>query len=105
MFPSEVVILLAMAEAGGLGRETLKSPAGDMPDEYAGHLYRSLVRRGYLKRSSSSGYQLTSRGGEALIKFLCQNETKVRQTISALERLRIMIGQKKGKVREEVLVA
>jgi len=95
VLPAEMVILLAMAEAGGLGKEALKSRVGDTPDEYVGRLYRSLVRRGYLKRRGLRGYQLTSKGGEALTEFLHKNETKVSQTINALERLRIKIGQER----------
>jgi hypothetical protein len=104
VLPAEMVILLAMAEAGGLGKEVPKSRVGDVSDEYVGRLYRSLVRRGYLKRRGSRGYQLTSKGGKALIDFLHQNETKVRQTINALERLRIKIGQEQAEVKRGLLV-
>jgi DNA-binding IclR family transcriptional regulator len=99
VLPAEMVILLAMAEAGGLGKEALRSRVVNMTDEYVGRLYRSLVRRGYLKRRGSSGYQLTSKGGEALIEFLHRNETRARRTINALERLRINIGQEKAGVK------
>ncbi|MBA7676286.1 hypothetical protein ES703_84527 [subsurface metagenome] len=104
VLPTEMVILLAIAEAGEFGREVLARPMGDVPGEYIGHLYQSLVRRGYLRQSSSRGYQLTAKGGAALIEFLHKNETRVRQTIKALKRLRIEIGQEIDKVKKEATV-
>ena len=94
MLPAEMVILLAIAQANGFGKEALTRPIGDVSDEYITRLYQSLVRRGYLRRTGSrEEYQLTTRGAEALIEFLRRNESRVRQTIKALQRLRISIGR------------
>ena len=92
MLPAEMVILLAIAESSGFGKETLARPMGGMSGEYIARLYQSLVRRGYLRRTASGEYRFTERGGQALIDFLRRNESKIRQTIKALERLRINIG-------------
>ncbi len=101
-----MVILLAIAQASGFGRETLARPTGDMPGEYISHLYHSLVRRGYLKRNGSRGYQLTAKGGETLIEFLRINETRVKQTIKALQRLRIKIGREGNELKmEDIMVS
>lgn len=93
MLPAEMVILLAIAESSGFGKDTLARPMGDMSAEYVARLYQALVRRGYLRRTASGEYRFTERGGKALIDFLRRNESKIRQTIKALERLRINIGR------------
>ena len=51
MLPAEMVILLAMAQANGFGREALARPMGDVSGEYIARLYQSLVQRGYLRRA------------------------------------------------------
>ena len=70
MLPAEMVILLAIAESSGFGKETLACPMGGMSGEYIARLYQSLVRRGYLRRTASGEYRFTERGGKALIDFL-----------------------------------
>ncbi len=92
MFPSEMVILMAIAVAGDSDKELLSRPM-DITGEYIAYLYNSLVRRGYLKRNSSRGYQLTLKGREALREFLRKNETRVKDTVKALQQLGIEIGQ------------
>jgi hypothetical protein len=55
MFPSEMVILMAIASARDTGKELLVRPM-DVVGEYIGYLYDSLTRRGYIKGNSSTGY-------------------------------------------------
>ena len=105
MLPAEMVILLAVAQANGFGREALTRPMGDVSGEYIARLYQSLVQRGYLRRASVREYRLTERGGKALIEFLHRNEHRVRQTIRALELLRINIGWGGNWGRREAVVA
>ncbi len=88
MFPSEMVILMAIASPGDSGKKLLNRPT-DVISEYLGYLYDSLVSRGYLKRSGSRGYELTSRGRETLIEFLSENRTKTEDIIEMLQRLGI----------------
>ena len=92
MFPSEMVILMAIAATRDSGKELITC-SRDVISEYIGYLYDSLVRRGYIKGSSSRGYQLTSKGREALFEFPRQNKTRVRDTIKTLQQLGIEIGQ------------
>jgi predicted transcriptional regulator len=105
MLPAEMVILLAMAQANDFGREALARPMGDVSGEYIARLYQSLVQRGYLRRAGVREYRLTERGGEALVEFLHRNEHRVRQTIKALELLRINIGRGGNWGRREAVVA
>ena len=65
LFPSGIVILMAIAVAGNSGRKLLTGPI-DVTGEYIGHLYDSLVRRGYLNEHSSKRCQLIPKGREAL---------------------------------------
>ena len=92
MFPSEMVILMAIAVTRDSGRELLTRPT-DVIGEYIGYLYDSLVRRGYIKGNSSKGYQLTSKGSDALSEFLCENKTRVKETIIRLQQIGIKISQ------------
>jgi len=92
MFPSEMVILMAITVARDSGNKLLTRPT-DVVSEYIGYLYDSLVRRGYLKRNSLGGYQLTSKGRETLFEFLHQNKTRVRDTVNRLKQLGIEISQ------------
>jgi hypothetical protein len=104
MFPSEMVILMAIASARDTGKELLVRPA-DVIGEYIGYLYDSLTRRSYIKGISSTGYQLTFKGRETLVKFLHQNRTRVKDTIKTLQQLGIEISKdidKLGKKAMEV---
>ena len=92
MFPSEMVILMAIAVARGSGKELVARPT-DVVGEYIGYLYDSLVRRGYIKEGSSGGYQLTSKGRDALFEFLHENKTRVKDTLRTLNQLGIKVGQ------------
>ena len=93
MFPSEMVILMAIAVSKGAGKRLLTRP-GDVAGEYIGYLYNSLVRRGYIKGGSLRGYRLTSMGKEALSEFLHENETRAKDTMRRLQQLGIECGQK-----------
>ena len=102
MFPSEMVILMAIAVAGDSDKKLLNRPM-DVTGEYITYLYNSLVRRGYLKGNSSRGYQLTLKGREALFEFLRKNETMVKDTVKTLQQLGIETGQGIDKVRREAI--
>jgi len=92
MFPSEMVILMAIAVAGEANKKLLTRPM-DVTGEYIGYLYGSLVRRGYLKESSSRGYQLTPKGRQAVFEFLHKNKARVKAMIETLQQLGIEISQ------------
>jgi len=102
MFPSEMVILMAIAGSGDFGKTLLTRPM-DVTGEYIGYLYGSLVTRGYLKGNRSRGYQLTSKGGEVLSEFLHRNKTRVKDTIRTLHQLGIEINQEIDKLEKEVI--
>ena len=92
MFPSEMIILMAIAVNKDAGKKLLNRPM-DVTGEYIGYLYDSLVRRGYLKKDSSRAYQLTSKGREALFELLYENKTRIKDTIKRLQQLGIEINQ------------
>ena len=91
MFPSEMVILMAIAVNKDSGKKLLTRPM-DVTGEYIGYLYDSLVRRGYIKDGLRS-YHLTTIGREALFEFLHKNEARVKDTIKRLQQLGIEISQ------------
>ena len=88
MFPSEMVILMAIVIAEGSGKKPLTRPM-DVTGEYIGYLCKSLVSRGYLGRKSSSGYQLTSKGRQTILDFIQKNKNRVNETVSMLHQLGI----------------
>jgi len=97
MFPSEMVILMAIAVTRDSGRKLLNRPM-DVTGEYVGYLYDSLVRRDYLSGNSTKGYTLTPKGREVLFEFLHKNESRVRDTIKRLQQLGIECSQEMGKI-------
>ena len=101
MFPSEMVILMAIEVARDASKKLLNPM--DVTGEYIGYLYDSLVRRGYLKGNSSRGYQLTSKGRETLFEFLHENKTRVKDTIKTLQQLGIEISQDIDKPEKEAI--
>ena len=102
MFPSEMAILMAIAVTRGTGEKLLNRPM-DVVGKYIGYLYDSLVTRGYLKRDGSTGYQLTPKGRESLFEFLCMNKTKVRDTVTALQKLGIEISLEEDSLEKEAM--
>ena len=102
MFPSEMVILMAIAGDGDSGKTLLMRPM-DVISEYIGYLYDSLVKRGYIKGNGSRGYQLTSKGREVLLEFLRRNENRVKDTIRTLQQLGIEINWEVDKLEEEAI--
>jgi len=92
MFPSEMVILMAIAATGDSGKKFLTRPM-DITGEYVGYLYTSLVRRGYLQGNRARGYKLTPSGRETLSGFLQANKTRVKDTLNTLQLLGIEISQ------------
>ena len=102
MFPSEMVILMAIAVTGDHGKELLNRPM-DVTGEYIGYLYDSLVRRGYLKGNKSRGFALTAMGRETLFEFLRENKNRTKETINALQRLSIKVGQEVDKLEKEAI--
>jgi len=106
MFPSEMVILMAIAANKDTGKKLLNRPM-DVTGEYIGYLYDSLVNRGYLKGHRSTGYQLTTMGREALVAFLKNNGTRTKDVIKRLHLLGIEISpmqeQKINKLEREAI--
>ena len=88
MFPSEMVVLLAIALPSDSGRTLLNRPM-DIMNEYIGSLYNSLVRRGYLTKKGSKRYKLTSLGRDALTEFLNDNRAQIEDISKVLQQLGI----------------
>ena len=108
MFPSEMIILMAIAVNKDPGKNILNRPM-DIIGEYIGYLYDSLVRRSYLKKNGSGGYQLTLKGRDALFELLFENKTKIKDTLKRLQQLGIEISQEQQQKiekfgKEEVMV-
>ena len=101
MFPSEMVILMAI-EVARDPRKKLLNPMG-LTVEYISGLYDSLVRRGYLKKNSLGGYQLTSEGRESLFEFLLANKIRLNEMIKALQQLGIEASEEIDQLAREVL--
>ena len=99
MFPSEMVILMAFAASGSFGTELITRPI-DVTSQYIVSLYNSLVWRGYLKRDSSEGYQLTSKGKETLIEFLRQNKNRKKDLVATLQKLGIEVSSEIDKIEK-----
>ncbi len=102
MFPSEKVILMAIAVSKDSGKKLLTRPM-DITGEYIGYLYDSLVNRGYLRGNRSRGYQLTSMGRKSLSEFLYENETRARDTIKKLQQLSIECTEEMDKLGKEAI--
>jgi len=100
MFPSEMVILMAI-EATRDSSKKLPSTVGT--GEYISRLYDSLVRRGYLKKNSLRGYQLTLEGRESLFEFLLENKARLKEMVKALQQLGVEASEEIDKLAREVL--
>jgi len=97
MFPSEMVVLMAMASTGQSLSKLLGRPE-NVPSDYVDYLYKSLIRRGYLNENNSESYKLTVKGRLAIYNFLRQNETKVQNLAEALQNLGIETDDWIGKI-------
>ena len=102
MFPSEMVILMAIALTGDTGKKLLPRPA-DVMGEYIGNLYDSLVTRGYLKENGYRRYQLTLKGSQVLLEFLDENKTKAKDAVKTLQQLGIETSQEIDKLGKETI--
>ena len=102
MFPSEMVILMAIAGTRDLGSRLLTRPM-DVTGEYIGYLYHSLVTRGYLKRGHPRCYHLTPKGKESLAEFLRGNRARVQHTVRTLQQLGIEVGTEIDKQKREAV--
>ena len=102
MFPSEMVILMAIAASGSSGKELITRPI-DVASQYVDSLCNSLVWRGFLKRDSSEGYQLTSKGRETLLEFLNQNKNRKKDLVATLQKLGIEVSSGIDKLEKDVI--
>ena len=100
MFPSEMVILMAIAVTRDSGKKLRNRPM-DITGEYIGYLYDSLVRRGFFKWHTLKGYQLTPNGRKAIHQFLRENETRAKDTIEMLRLMGIESSQKIDQLEAE----
>ena len=105
MFPSEMVILVAVA-ANCYSQERVKKWM-DMEGEYIGYLCDSLAKRSYLKKRTLGKYQLTSFGREALLNYLRNSKHTQEDIAIKLRILGIGIGQRQeqaiNKLHKEVV--
>ncbi len=102
IFPSEMVILMAIAVARDPDEKLLTRPL-DVIGEYISYLCSSLIRRGYLKGKSPRGYLLTAKGMRTLFEFLSNNKNKAEDTIKMLHQLGIEIEWEIGKLERETI--
>lgn len=102
MFPSEMVILMAIEVAGDSVKRLLKRPR-DVSGQYIAYLYESLVKRGYLVGNRDKGYKLTAMGREALSGFLHENEPRVKNLVRTLRQLGIDTGEEIEQMEEEAV--
>ena len=98
-----MVILLSIA-LSITSDYTLASQSSDITNTYIGHLYNSLVGRGYLTEKNSQGYKFTSKGSEAFHVFLNNNRNKAYDIIKALHQLGIESSYENNDVSTEVTV-
>ena len=102
MFPSEMIILMAIEASRDSGKKLLARPVG-VTQEYIDSLYHSLVSRGFLKKKGLGGYELTSEGRETLFEFLLENKTIiVKEAIKALQQIGIGSSQDMDELIKEV---
>ncbi len=100
MFPSEMVILMAIAQTRDCGKGLLARPM-DITGEYIAYLCNSLVRRGYIEGNHSRGFHLTAKGKQALAEFVRYNGSKVRDAIKTLQQLGIAVSHEIDKLEKE----
>lgn len=66
MFTDELVILMAIEEAGESAQKPKRRPKS-ITGSHIGYLCDSLVRHGYLATDSGGGHKLTSKGWDAIL--------------------------------------
>ena len=93
MFPSEIVLLMAVAGSKSSGNQ-LYNKQMDVISEYVGYLYDSLVKRGYISVNRLIGYRLTPLGGKSLLEFLHNNKNRAEYLIARLQQVGIENVQK-----------
>ena len=93
MFPSEMVILMAIASAGKPDEKLLARPL-DVIGEYIGYLCSSLIKRNYLNDNRPGGYRLTAKGIETICEFIARNQNKADDIKIMLQQLGIDIDPK-----------
>ena len=103
MFPSEMVILMAIAVTGDSGKKILARPM-DVTGEYVGYLYDSLVKRGYLNGNKSRGYVLTLMGRETLFEFMRDNKNRAKEAVNALQKLSIGFDHEMNQIKKEAII-
>ena len=74
MFPSEMVVLMAIATTSKAYSKSDIEPS-DTVGDYTSHLYKSLVNRGYLREAGVHRYWLTAKGRVVVREFLHDNKT------------------------------
>jgi len=102
MFPSEMAVLMAIAAAGESIKGLPCRPT-DVSGDYVAHLYSSLVRRGYLRGSTSRGHQLTAKGRTAVVELLRRNESRVSDLLETLRKLGIETSDGTKKTEKETV--
>ena len=102
MFPSEMMILMAIATAKDPDEKLLTRPL-DVIGEYISYLCSSLIKRGYLKAKRPKGYQLTAKGLESLFEFLHKNKDKAEDTAKMLHQLGIDVSQEIDKLDRKAI--
>jgi hypothetical protein len=88
MFPSEMVVLMAIATTSKVYGNSDSHPA-DKATDYTSQLYESLIQRGYLQEAGAQRYRLTNKGRVVVRDFLRDNKTKVRDIMRTLKDLGI----------------
>jgi predicted transcriptional regulator len=102
MFPSEMIILMAIAVARDPDKKLLCRPL-DVTGEYIGYLCKSLIKRGFLVETKPKGYQLTAQGMSTLFNFLSKNKNRTLDMIKMLQQLGIDIGQEVYSIDRELI--
>ncbi len=92
-----MVILMALAAARAFQGQAYV--AADTSGTYVGHLYYSLVQRGYLTAGPSGDYRLTPMGKVAVRELLQRNENRGEDLVSVLQRLRIEVDEETRQLR------
>ena len=103
MFPSEMVVLMAIASAAKQDEKLLTRPLG-VTCEYVDHLCSSLIKRDYLKDNKPKGYRLTARGLEVICEFIARNQNKADDIKIMLQQLGIDIDPEIARLESEKIL-